>query len=80
MGDFDVSCIIIQYLYNDTKIKENHKHMMERITILRTIITEAQNQDGSMGGQEQTNIEAQINDEKSDEQSHQFIESVETKR
>jgi hypothetical protein len=78
MGDFDVSCIIIQNLYNDAKIKENHKHMMERITILRTIITEAQNQDGSMGGQEQTNIEVQINDEKSDEQSHQFIESVET--
>ena len=33
MDDFDVQSIIVKHLYNDPKIKRNHKNMLERIRI-----------------------------------------------
>jgi hypothetical protein len=64
-----------QYVYNNTKIKKNQTHLIE----IRKKITEAQSQDCSMDGQELTNIESKIDNEKSDDiQINQVVESVGT--
>jgi hypothetical protein len=73
-----VQCIIVKHLYNDTKIKRNHKNMLERIRIFQQTITEAQNQDCFMDGQELTNIESEIDDKKSDDEPQ--LQAIEVKQ
>ena len=73
MDDFDVHIKMINLFERDTKIMQDQKSMFKRIRILRKIVTEVQNQDHSLDGQElTTNFEVEINEKKSDKQSHQF--------
>ena len=64
----------------DDKINSNEfNNTLDRIQKVIDIIRQAQEQDDFMDGQEPTtNIEPEIENKISDEQSHQFIESVET--
>ena len=67
--------------YHDKQISSSDfDNTFERIQNLINIVRDAENQDDFMDGQEPTtNIEPEIDNKISDEQSHQFIESVETK-
>ena len=63
----------------DEKKSSELSDMIKRIDTVLEIIREAEDQDDSMDGQEQTiNIESEIDNKKSDELMHQIIESIET--
>ena len=65
----------------DKKKSDELGDTIKRIEKVLEIVQEAENQDDFMDGQEPTtNIEPEIDDKKSDEQSHQFNEGEEVAR
>ena len=69
INDIDVLWHIAKNLGNDLKASKGFQDMLERIRIVSNTIQEARNQDDFMDGYGlTTNIEAQIDNKKSDEQ------------
>ena len=72
LDEFDVHLNVALYLPDDAELNMGLITYVERIKVLERKSTEAQRQDCYMDGQEQTNIESEIDDEKSDEQSQKL--------